>query len=194
MRPDDTPGAIAAAELEFRWPDAIDATLGDAVIALYNDTIQTQTILGYTETLTPAQARNVMERMDESVRRREKYFFGIHHRERLVGMALLTPNSLPNCRHIVEWSKGIIHTEFRGRGVLRCSLLALSRQCAAHGWERIILDVRAETRAHHLWVEMGFSEYGRLQDYARVDGVSHAGAYLYAPTQHLIARLSGAAA
>ena len=173
-------------QIDYRWPSAIDERLGAQVIALYNDTIRTTNILGYVERLSGDAAREVIERMDESVRRREKHFFGIFFQEQLVGMALVTPNTLPNCRHIAEWSKGIIHTQLRGRGVLRRAIAAMAERCLKMGWEVITLDVRVGSRSHAVWSALGFKEYGRLPDYARVDGVTHSGAFMFAAAKDLL--------
>jgi RimJ/RimL family protein N-acetyltransferase len=183
-----------AQAINYRWPAGIDERLGQEVIALYNDAIRTETILGYTQSLSAQEGRRIVGRIDESVRAGDKYFFGIHHGERLIGMALLTPNVLPNCRHIVEWSKGIIHSRYRGRSVLKRAIFAMAQRCREMRWDVVTLDVRADTRAHRLWSALGFREYGRLADYARVNGVAQAGAFLFANTDDLLRDLSPAGA
>jgi L-amino acid N-acyltransferase YncA len=174
--------------IEYRWPGTIGEPLGAQVIALYNDSIRTENILGYVEPLSEQTGREIIERMDESVRRREKHFFGLFREELLIGMALLTPNSLPNCRHIVEWSKGIIHSQFRGRGLLKNAMSAMAARCLEMGWDVITLDVRAGSRSHELWSALGFKEYGRLPDYARIGGVAQPGAFMFAAAKELLRR------
>ena len=167
-------------QISYEWPEAMDSGLGGHVLELYNDSIRTDDILGYQQPLRPDEGRQVIARLGEAMTRREKYFFGIYSHTRLIGMALLTPNLLPNCRHMVEWSKGIIHSSFRGRGVLQPALKALAARCAVMGWEIVTLDVRADSRSHRIWSLAGFQEYGRLPDYARIGARSYAGVYMYA--------------
>jgi len=170
----------AALQITYGWPEAMNAELAAGVLELYDDSIRTEDILGYQCPLTPDEGERVIARLAEAMRRREKYLFGIYSHAHLIGMALLTPSSLPNCRHIVEWSKGIIHSTFRGRGVLQPALKALAERCCHMGWDIITLDVRANSRSHKIWSIAGFQEYGRLPDYARIDGKSQAGVYMYA--------------
>jgi RimJ/RimL family protein N-acetyltransferase len=177
--------------ITYHWPTAMDAALGIGVIELYNDSIRTEDVLGYQSLLTPDEGRKVIERLSQAMSRKERHFFGIYSHSRLVGMALLTPNGLPNCRHIVEWSKGIIHSAYRGRGVLQPALIALAQHCRAVGWDIVTLDVRANSRSHKIWSLAGFQEYGRLPDYARIDGESRAGVYLYAQVDDIISRAEG---
>lgn len=170
---------VVRSEVEYRWPPNVDDDLASSIVALYNDSIRTEDLLGYTEPLGAEAGRNVTMAIDGAMRRGEKHFFGIFMHARLIGMALLTPSSLPNCRHIVEWSKGIIHSRYRGSGVLKPALHALGQRCQEMGWDIVTLDVRAESRAHRIWSLFGFQEYGRLADYARVGGRSRAGAYMF---------------
>jgi L-amino acid N-acyltransferase YncA len=176
--------------LRYKFPERISPLLGAQVIALYNDSIATENVLGYTQPLDPPIGMQVTQRLDESVRRGDKQMMAIMLDERLIGMGLLTPNALPNCRHVVEWSKGIIHSEYRGRGVLQPALYVMAQHCVRRGWDLITLDVRVNSRSHRLWQSFGFEEYGRLQDYARIDGRVEAGAYLHVYATDLASRLS----
>jgi RimJ/RimL family protein N-acetyltransferase len=179
---------IAVSEINYRWPKEVDAELAAGVLDLYDDSIRTEDILGYQNTLTRDEGEHVIARLAQSMSQREKYFFGIYADTRLIGMALMTPNALPNCRHIVEWSKGIIHSAFRGRGILQPALEALADRCGLMGWDIITLDVRANSRSHKIWSLAGFQEYGRLFDYARIDGKPQAGVYMYAKVSDIAPR------
>jgi hypothetical protein len=172
--------------VEHRWSPAIDAALAAQVVGLLNDSIRTENVLGFCEPLTPEEGRRIVAKIDGAVRNGEKHFFGVHHGEQLIGMALLTPNQLPNCRHIVEWSKGIIRSDCRRHGVLRGAVHAMASRCVEMGWEIVTLDVRAGTRQHRLWAMLGFREYGTLPDYARIAGTTHAGAFMFAAAQKLV--------
>jgi GNAT superfamily N-acetyltransferase len=178
--------------IDYRWPQSVDEELAASIVALYNDSIRTESILGFTAELSDEAGRNVTDAIAGALRRGEKHFFGIYAGVALIGMALLTPNSLPNCRHIVEWSKGIIHSRYRGSGVLKPALHALGKRCKELGWAIVTLDVRAESRAHQIWSLFGFQEYGRLGDYARVDGRSHAGAFMCTTVDNLLQRCGSA--
>jgi pyrroloquinoline quinone (PQQ) biosynthesis protein C len=97
---------------------------------------------------------------------------------------------MPNCRHIANLSKGIIRSDYQKRGLVKGAFLNICDYCDAHGYSLITLDVRENSRPHQLWLGLGFAEYGRLIDYARVDGISHPGVYMQQSTAGLRARLS----
>lgn len=58
------------------------------------------------------------------------------------------------------------------------------------GIELLTLDVREGSRAHRLWSTLGFASFGVLNDYARVNGVSHRGHYMVQRVDDLAARLN----
>jgi hypothetical protein len=178
------------AQIQYHWPQCTDEVLAADIVSLYNDSIRSENVLGYTQPLNAESGHQVTMAIDGALRRGEKHFFGIYKGSDLIGMALLTPNLLPNCKHIVEWSKGIIHSRYRGSGVLKPALYALGLRCIQMGWEIVTLDVRAESRAHRVWSLFGFREYGRLADYARIDGRPQAGAYMFATAADIL-RLCG---
>lgn len=177
-------------EITYRWPEQLGDQLGRDVIALYNEVAKTEDILGYPSVVSEGEGTAIVSSINGALHRRETKFFGIFSASHLIGMALLTPNPMPNCRHIVEWSKGIIHPNFQGRGILRSSMIELTNACLADGLELITLDVRENSRAHRLWMGLGFQQYGRLPDYARIRGSSKPGVYLYASGRELLARLT----
>jgi hypothetical protein len=62
----------------------------------------------------------------------------------------------------------------------------MAARCLEMGWEIVTLDVRANTRSHRLWSAIGFREYGRLADYARINGERRAGAFMFADAHELL--------
>jgi RimJ/RimL family protein N-acetyltransferase len=181
-----TPSRDWLDEVEYRWPTAIDAPLAAEIVGLFNACIRSEDLLGFTEPLTSDAGRQVVGKLADAVRAGDKHLFAVQHRQQLIGMALLTPNSLPNCRHIVEWSKGIIRPDYQGQGLLRAAVHRMATRCVEMGWEIVTLDVRAGTRQERLWSRAGFREYGRLEDYARIQGSARAGVFMYARADRLM--------
>ena len=103
-------------------------------------------------------------------------------------MVLLTANGQPNCRHLAEISKCIIHPSSRGRGLLSVGFQHVLARCRVRRIDVVTLDVRKGTRAEQLWLALGFRPFGELNDYARTDGKTHAGTYLYASVDDLMRR------
>lgn len=175
--------------VEYRWITTLDEHSGRALLELYDDALSSGTYLGYPEPIEPSERVSVVHRLNEALGERRILLFGIYSGERLVGTAILTPNKLPNCKHIAEISKGAIHSELRARGILPDALLHVAERARLEGCDMLTLDVRAGTEPHSIWSRLGFKEYGILHDYARVNGESFSGAYMYQYTDELIERL-----
>jgi pyrroloquinoline quinone (PQQ) biosynthesis protein C len=103
---------------------------------------------------------------------------------------LVTPNTMPNCRHIAELSKGIVHSAHQKGGIVKAAFLEIVRHCESRGIELLTLDVREHSAPHRIWEGLGFRQYGRLEDYARDDGRSVAGVFLCQTTADLKERLT----
>lgn len=102
-----------------------------------------------------------------------------------VGCVAMNRSSTANQRHIAELTTGAVHPTHRGRGVVPSSFAAVVRRCEATGIELLRLDVREGIPAERVWRQLGFTEYGRLEDYGRVDGKPYAGVYLSQTVRHL---------
>ncbi|HZP66077.1 MAG TPA: GNAT family N-acetyltransferase [Rudaea sp.] len=177
---------------EFSWPKTIDDTLHPGVVALYNDAIATTTVIGYSKPLDETQGEKLVASLNDRIAKGDIEFFAVRSNQELVGMVLLSASNMPNCRHIANLSKGIIRSDFQKSGLLRRAFLSVAEYCESKGYNLITLDVRENSAAHRVWEGLGFRQYGRLEDYARTDGVSHAGVYMCQPTAELKARLEAA--
>ncbi|SDY77322.1 Pyrroloquinoline quinone (PQQ) biosynthesis protein C [Lysobacter sp. yr284] len=178
--------------VEFTWPTSLDEATGRGIVALYNDAIESTTVIGYTKPLDE-EADGLIDDLRQSLDKGDIALFVIRKEAEVIGMAILSSSSMPNCRHIADLSKGIIRSDHQKTGVLRGGFLDIARYCEEKGHELITLDVRENSVPHQIWSGLGFAEYGRLDDYARVDGVSHPGVFMCQKTADLKARLNGAA-
>ncbi|MGN6321573.1 MAG: GNAT family N-acetyltransferase [Dyella sp.] len=175
--------------VQFSWPASMDETLRKGIIALYNDAIEQTTVIGYTSRLSEEEGEAIIGDLDASLSKGEVSLFTGMADGEMVVMALLHASKMPNCRHVANLSKGIIRSDHQRSGLARQAFAAIAEFCEAQGHELVTLDVRENSKAHHVWNSMGFREYGRLADYARVDGISHAGVFMCQPTKDLKARM-----
>lgn len=175
--------------VDYRWITTLDEHSGRALLELYDDALGSGTYLGYPEPIAADERVSIVHRLNDALAANRILLFGIHSGERLVGTAILTPNKLPNCKHIAEISKGAIHSDLRASGILPGALLHIAERAKLEGYDILTLDVRAGTEPHSIWSRLGFREYGVLHDYARVNGESFSGAYMYQYTDELIERL-----
>ncbi|MCQ4163596.1 iron-containing redox enzyme family protein [Tahibacter harae] len=176
--------------VEFSWPKSIDAKLGAGVVALYNDAIKSTTVIGYTAPLDEEAGGKVVDALRDSLDKNAISLFAIRKEDDLVGMAILSASEMPNCKHIANLSKGIIRSDFQKSGLMKTAFLSIAEHCEREGHDLITLDVRENSVPHQIWSSIGFKPYGVLGDYARVDGVSHPGVFMYQPTAELKQRLS----
>lgn len=176
--------------VQYSWPTSIDTGTGAGIVALYNDAIKHTDVIGYQNALDEAEGEALIADLQDAVQRGETALMVISDGDQCVGMALLSSSEMPNCRHIATLSKGIIRSDYQKRGLVRDAFLSISDYCDANNHTLIMLDVRENSRPHKLWQSLGFTEYGRVADYARVDGVSHPGVYMQQTTAALRARLT----
>ncbi|HDS1512130.1 GNAT family N-acetyltransferase [Stenotrophomonas maltophilia] len=176
--------------VQYSWPTLIDMAAGAGIVALYNDAIKHTDVIGYQAALDEAQGAALIAGIQGELQRGETALMLIRDGEQCVGMVLLSWSDMPNCRHIATLSKGIIRSDYQGRGLVRDAFLSISDYCDANNFTLIMLDVRENSRPHKLWQSLGFTEYGRVNDYARIDGVSHPGVYMQQTTAALRGRLT----
>jgi ribosomal protein S18 acetylase RimI-like enzyme len=82
-----------------------------------------------------------------------------------------------------------VHPSFRGQRLVELALKQLVNRADSLRIEQLVLDVREDTRAHMLWKRYGFSTYGVLEDYARIDGRVYRGHCMVQGVGSLRARL-----
>lgn len=176
--------------IQYSWPTLIDTGTGAGIVALYNDAIEHTDVIGYQKPLDKAEGEALIADLQDALRRGGTALMVISDGDQCIGMVLLSSSEMPNCRHIATLSKGIIRSDYQKRGIVRDAFLSISDYCDANNHTLIMLDVRENSRPHKLWQSLGFTEYGRVADYARVDGVSHPGVYMQQTTAALRARLT----
>jgi pyrroloquinoline quinone (PQQ) biosynthesis protein C/L-amino acid N-acyltransferase YncA len=175
--------------IRFEWPNSVD-NLHSGIVGLYNDAIAQTTGIGYAAPLGEHEGRAVVDGISTALDKGDIAVFAGFDGDDMVVLALLQASTMPNCKHIANLSKGIIRSDYQKNGLVRDAFSAIADYCLEQGHELITLDVRENSKAHHVWKSIGFNEYGRLQDYARVDGIAHAGVYMSQTASDLKARLS----
>jgi RimJ/RimL family protein N-acetyltransferase len=172
----------------FTWLSELPAERWPQLVALYNEVIATEDILGYQQALSAAEGAAIAEGLARSIREGSVEFLAIDDDAtgRLIGMALLGSNKLPNCAHRAELSKGIIAPAYRGHGVMELALLSIAEHCIERQIDLIHIDVRQNSRSHRLWAKVGFQQYGILEDYARTAKGRFAGVYMFIESRTLL--------
>ena len=168
-----------AESVACEWPSRLSEDDQQQLLELMNCVLAKETTIGFPGPLAPAQGRAVIAGFAEAVACGDKHVLLFRTGEgRIIGQVTLTPNKLPNCCHLGEISRTFVHPDYRGLAVVRLGMQRVLDKCESLGIEKLHLDVRAGTRVHQLWQLLGFQEYGRLEDYARVNGEQFTGAFM----------------
>lgn len=172
--------------IQFSWPDSLSSSDRVQLIALMNTVAIKETTLGFYEPLNLSAGMMLMDSLQLDIDKGSCHLLiARDHRKKIVGMMILTPQSLPARRHIVELRRCVIDPNYRGRFLLEGWRLALEKVQQLNG-EVMILDVRSDGKAEQLWRRLGFQEYGCMDDYARVRGKIITGYYLRAYVKDIL--------
>lgn len=179
-----------SAEPQLQWLNQTDSTVAADIMNLINSTVGDGGVLGYEQEMSVDQGVDFTAALQARIQGGDTYA--------LLGCApagpaclvIVSRSSMPNCRHIADLSKGVVHPAHRGSGLVARAFVEIVRLCQAKGIELLTLDVREGTRAHRLWQRFGFQTYGVLEDYARVNGVKHRGHYMAQSVASLALRLN----
>lgn len=155
-----------------------------------NKVLETETTIGFGGPLSIEEGMRWMASTARAVASGEKHVLLFRDIDnKVIGHVLLTPNALPNCRHIGEISRTFVDSDYRGVSVIRMGLRSVLDRADLLGIETIQLDVRAGTRIAKLWQALGYEIIGTMRDYARVDGESFDGLFMYQKVSVLRSRL-----
>jgi precorrin-6B methylase 2/ribosomal protein S18 acetylase RimI-like enzyme len=179
----------AAADIRLEWLRTVDVATGKQLLRLMNRTLEEETTIGFPGPLDEETGRKLMRQLNADVQSGYRHLLVAYKDGVIVGQLILTPNSSPNHRHIVELTRGTIDPAFRGAGLVLLAFQEVARRCELLGRETICLDVRAGTNAAIWWQHFGFKQYGLLQDYSRVGDKRYQGLYLTQTTAALNERL-----
>jgi hypothetical protein len=151
------------------------------IFELMNLVLENEDTIGFPEPLTVEEGGKVLGSLARAIKHGNKLLLLMReqHSDRIVGHLILTQSALPNCRHVAEISRVFVHPNYRGVSSIRIGLREVLDKCSQLGIELLTLDVRANTRVHKLWQALGFDTIGVMQDYARVNGESFPGCYMY---------------
>jgi ribosomal protein S18 acetylase RimI-like enzyme len=160
------------------WLQKIDERHATELIELVNSTVSDGGTLGYEHPLTLDQEVHFIAGLREGISSGRTHLLLGRVNGRPAFMVLLHLNGMANCRHRAELAKGVVHPEFRGLHLVQLAFREITRLAERLDIEQLVLDVREDSRAHHLWQFFGFETYGVLEDYARVGGTVHRGHFM----------------
>lgn len=173
------------------WPARVDAPMQAELADLMNRVLLQETTIGFPGPLPRAEALALMNQTADAVAKGAKHLLIFRTpQNKIIGHVLFTQNPLPNCIHIGEVSRVFIDPDHRGVHIITLGLGEIIEKADALGVETIQLDVRAHTPIHRLWQSLGFVAIGIMKDYARVNGQTFDGCFMYQRVAELRRRWS----
>jgi L-amino acid N-acyltransferase YncA len=175
--------------IRWSWPADLaiwEEDLGEMLAASVAD----DGILGYAAEVTPGQRKGFVDFLAREVAHGSGHVLLGEDAEGAAAMCVMKTNSMPNCQHIAEVSKAYLRPRVRGTAAVYYLAEAVCAQAANLGVDLLTIDVREDSKAHRVWSKIGFTTYGILDDYARVDGRSHRGHYMRHCTSDLAATVA----
>ena len=163
------------------------------IIALIDDAAALETTMAYDAPLSPKAAKALTDSINDALRRGTANLLAFRDLDasaRIAAMVALVPCTLPTRSHVIELKWAAIARPHRT--TIPPQLLRSAMQRALElGCDRVVLEVRADGQ-DHLWRSHGFREYGRMHDYARVNGRIISGIYMQATVAQVLAMLAPA--
>lgn len=176
--------------ITVQWVSLFDEAIANAIVSLVDCATRDGGTLGYVRPMARDEADSFLANLQRRTLVGESHVLLGHLGSVPACLAVLTQNGMHNCRHRAEISKGVVHPMFRGRHLVEVMFRECVDRAESLDIEQFVLDVREGSRAHALWQQFGFTTYGILDDYARVDEIRHRGSYMVQSVASLRARLS----
>jgi acyl-CoA synthetase (AMP-forming)/AMP-acid ligase II/acyl carrier protein len=185
------PGSMAG-RLAWSWPSRVDAELRPQLLALLDRVLAVDDTVGFPGPLTAAEADRVIDALDRDLGQQRCQVLVAQLDGRVVGQCTLVPNGSPNNRHLGSIFRAMIDPDLRTANLLPAACGHIVERCRALGVEILCIDTRVGSRAARLWQALGFQDYGRLPDYARVGATRYDGLYLYQRVEDLARTIAAA--
>lgn len=159
------------------WPTTLSEVDRHELLSLYDEVARHESTHGYTGSIANDLGRSMVDAEAESVATGQIHMLLARDADGLVGSLILQPYVSDARGHTVNSKKAVVAR--RARGIFAPLMFDEAiRKAVSIGAEVATLDV-AEDGPVQLWKSMGFKEYGVLDDYARRNGKSLKGYFLY---------------
>lgn len=185
------PGSIVD-RVTWSWPTRVDGELRPQLLALLDRVLAVDDTVGFPGRLTATEADQVIDALDRDLGYQRCQVLVARLDGRVVGQCTLVPNGSPNNRHLGTIVRAMVDPDLRTANLLPAACGHIIDRCRALGVEILCIDTRVGSRAARLWQALGFQEYGRLPDYARVGQARYDGLYLYQRVEDLARAIAAA--
>jgi len=161
---------VAVQRLDAAAAASAEAALARVLVACVDD----GAAISFLAPMAPDAARAFWRKAALAVARGEKILLAAWLDGDLVGTVQLDLATPPNQPHRADLAKMMVHPAAQRRGIGRALLARIEAEGAAAGRRLLTLDTRADDRAEPMYRAAGWTECGRIPDYAlSSDGTFH---------------------
>lgn len=152
----------------------------DPLNELLNDSVASGASVGFLPPLTQQQVSSYWQSVEQSLDSNERLLLVAEEHGELLGAVQLSLCDKANGSHRAEVEKLMVHTRARGRGIAKQLMSALEQQAKLHHRSLLVLDTREGDTASFLYPKLGYTEVGRIPDFAlSADGQLDGTIYFY---------------
>ena len=158
-----------------RAPERLDgpefAAAREGLALLLVDAVDSGASVGFLPPVADADAARYWSGLQAAVERGEERVFGVRGEDgTLDGCVVLALAPFPNQTHRADVKKLLVHRRARRRGLGRALMEAVEAEARRLGRTTLVLDTLADHPSERFYRELGWTEVGRIDRYARVPG------------------------
>jgi acetyltransferase len=147
------------------------AAAREELALLLVDAVDSGASVGFLPPFGLADAARYWDGLKSPVERGEEQVFGVRGEDgTLDGCVVLALASMPNQTHRADVKKLLVHRRARRRGLGRALMEAVESEARRLGRTTLVLDTLAGHPSERFYRELGWTEVGRIDRYARVPG------------------------
>jgi ribosomal protein S18 acetylase RimI-like enzyme len=156
----------------------------EALIALLTDCVESGASVGFLPPLERLAAEAYWAGVEEAIARTDRKLLGAWVGSDLAGAVQVQRAAMPNGQHRGEVMKLMVHRRFRGRGLAKLLMDAVTDEARQMGLELLVLDTARGDVAEGMYRRLGWTEAGVIPGYARgADGALHDTVFFYRRTR-----------
>jgi hypothetical protein len=176
---------------EYNWVDADDRRSIRRVVDLLLEVSKSDPFIGYPSEPEIEDITFLSKHLTGGLNSGTMHVLLIDHDvDGAVGSAALVQGNLVANRHTGYLGNAVVRPAHRASGLVTGSFREIIGRSAQLGIEHLRLDVYEGIPAEKLWSSYGFEEYGRLNDFGRVDGDSYPVVYMAQSVAQLNANIA----
>jgi len=128
--------------------------------------VDSDSSIGFIPPLTPTDANNYWQDVNEEVRQGSKIIFLMHLDQQVTGCVQLALISKENGLHRAEVEKLMVDKKYRGKGIAKQLMLTLESAAKQNQRSLLVLDTRKGDVASKLYLALDYKVAGEIPNFA----------------------------